>query len=261
MNMPELAKALATCAIVLIMASGSRAETSQDFFDRVIYAYSSDYGSPSTTPKVWEEREKLNFPEMKDPNSKLHRLVDIEYAKLQKMGSEILKKSEAHYELVVMTAYRIQMLHPLPDDEDDKIVASFPTFNGLFAPNRQPLTADKESKAIITVQAQPVVAPQAGTKVKTLADWITFIKGDAKLSSLLALLGKPDGKDESQDNFQRYTTYRWWAKVDVGTTHAEDLKVITVVAHGQPIIVRIENPSSGEEMDFPWTDATIWARN
>lgn len=106
-----------------------------------------------------------------------------------------------------------------------------------------------------------VVTPQAVQRAKTLAEWVSVVKSDARFSTLQASLGKPDGKEESQDNIQRYTTYRWWSKVDVGTTHTEDLKVKTVIAHGQSVIVGLENPSSGEEIEFPWSDATIWGRN
>lgn len=97
----------------------------------------------------------------------------------------------------------------------------------------------------------PTPQPSAGAgvaKLRTLDEIVAFITKDAKVSSLITLLGKPDTITEGDT----ITAYVWRFAIDDGSKYGTALGAIVYVMHGEKVIVGLKIGTIGKSYSFPW---------
>ena len=86
-------------------------------------------------------------------------------------------------------------------------------------------------------------------------EWRLFISQDARLETLIALVGKPDDKEERPELLGS-VGYKWLIPglVEDGTKLGATLLVYSLPHQGKPFIYAIKNPLEESLEVFPWSD-------
>src|SRR5258708_6262371 len=98
-----------------------------------------------------------------------------------------------------------------------------------------------------------IIPAHSKEKPKTLMEWYTIITNDAKLTTLIATLGKPDRKEISNGGLE----YTWYGVLDSGTTMPDILRVYVSDYQNQMIVFGIYDPVTHRISRFAWSDKIL----
>lgn len=93
------------------------------------------------------------------------------------------------------------------------------------------------------------VHAQSSGSSKSKNSWIEAVKKDAKVSTIISAIGKPDVVKTDGG----FTRYYWFGKVEVGASSPESLIVFVEPFNGEKLVVGLTDGSSLDDVFwFAW---------
>ena len=123
------------------------------------------------------------------------------------------------------------------------------------------LTTDTFDVIQIAFYYEPEKASTSSQEIKerenahamSMIDWEAFIRKDSKLSTVTALLGKPDRIDE-RDGIK---VYGWYHKLDLGTKNMGMLHLLVAPYRGEVIVVGAFENYTTKAIMMPWSQKVL----